>query len=133
MPSVDFVNLQAGAVTWREVLAITGPATFLRAPIERPAIQFASWVHLRRIVSQNIISEIRPHLALQASDQLNPHPPTSGNLLALNVHDLLAFSSHFKALILTTPMDLRGLHFLSIDCINSALAIAGLHRDPITI
>ena len=126
MPSVDFVNPQAGAVTWREVLVIAGPTTFLRAPIERPAIQFASLVHLRRIVSQDLISKIRPHLALQASDQLNPHPPTSGNLLALNVHDF-CHSFPFQSPYPHNPMDLRGLHFLC------RLYHAGLHRDPITI
>ena len=83
MPSVNYTNPQADIVTWHEVPIITCNTTFLRVPINRPALQFSTLRDiilnfsfpplaqhlplplLRRIITQNLISKIRPHLALQ--------------------------------------------------------------------
>ncbi|KJA14059.1 hypothetical protein HYPSUDRAFT_173712 [Hypholoma sublateritium FD-334 SS-4] len=145
MPSVDYTDPQASATTWHEVPVITSHTTFLRVPVNKPAIQFAilrdlivnfsfppstqklPLTLLRRIITQNLISKIRPHLALQPIS--HQHATTLDNLIALKVHERLAFPFRFKTLVLTTPLDLRGLGFPSITRVNSALTIAGLHRD----
>ena len=83
MPSVDYTNPQSGTVTWHEVPVITSHTTFLRVPINQPILQFSTlhdiilnfsfppstqWLPLtllQRIITQNRISKIWPHLALQ--------------------------------------------------------------------
>ena len=145
MPAVDYSNPQSDTLTWHDIPIITSHTTFLQVPINRPDIQFShlrdlilnfsfpSSTHrfpltlLRRIVVQHLISKIRPHLALQPIS--HQHALALDHLIALKVHEYFSFPFRFKSLILTSPLNLRGLGFPSVSRINSSLAITGLHRD----
>jgi hypothetical protein len=83
MPSVDYTNPQADLTTWHELPIITSHTTFLRVPVNQPHLQFSNLrdiilnfsfpsslryfplTVIRRIIVQNLISKLRPHLALQ--------------------------------------------------------------------
>ena len=145
MPSVDYTNPQSGSCVWHEVPIVTSHTTFLRVPINRPNLQFSilrdlvlnfsfppsprrfSITVLRRIITQTLISKIRPHLALQPIS--HQHATTLDHLIALKVHEYLGFPFRFKTILLSTPLHLRGFGFPSLARINASLAITGLHRD----
>jgi hypothetical protein len=57
------------------------------------------------------------------------HAITLDHLIALKVHDYLGFPFRFKSLLLSSPLNLRGLGFPSISRINASLTVSGLHRD----
>jgi hypothetical protein len=145
MPSVDYANPQSFETYWHSVPVITDHTTFLRVPINRPDKQFSllqdiiSNFHfplspirlpltvLRRLVTQCVISKIRPHLALQS---ISSSQATSlDSLLASKIHQYLHFPFRFRSNLLSTPLDLRGLGFPSISRLNASLAVSGLHRD----
>ncbi|KAF8876370.1 hypothetical protein CPB84DRAFT_1689179 [Gymnopilus junonius] len=145
MPSVSYSDPQSDETFTNRVPIITDHTTFLRVPINRPDLQFMH-VHdvitnfqfpvllrrlpltaLRRIVSQQIISKIRPHLSLQP---ISPSYAASlDHLLSSKIHEYLGFPFRFNTLLLTTPLNLRGFAFPSISHLNDALAVSGLQRD----
>ena len=145
MPSVDHLNPQSSVTHWHPVPVITDHTTFLRVPINRPDKQFAllqdiifnfdfplSYVRLpltvlRRIVTQCLVSKIRPHLALQPIT--DSHAAALDSLLASKIHHYLHFPFRFHTDLLCTPVDLHGLGFPSIARINASLTVSGLHRD----
>lgn len=128
-----------------QIPVITDHITFLRVPINQPFKQFSflcdiiSNFHfplvparlpltvMRHIVSQCVISKLRPHLALQSIS--NSHALHLDSLLASKIHQHLHFPFQFPTTLLSTPLDLRGLGFPSISCLNASLAVSGLHRD----
>jgi hypothetical protein len=145
MPSVDYTNPQTGSLSWHEVPVVTSHTTFLRVPVNRPLLQFSllrdlilnfsfppstlrlPLTVLRRILVQTLISKIRPHLSLQPISL--QHATTLDHMIAQKVHEYLGFPFRFRTLLLTTPLNLRGLGFPSIARLNASLAVAGLHRD----
>ena len=82
---------------------------------------------MRGIVSQCVISKLRPHLALQSIS--NSHALHLDSLLASKIHQHLHFPFRFPTTLLSTPLDLHGLCFPSISRLNASLAVSGLHRD----
>ena len=145
MPSVDYTNPQAAVTFWHHVPIIQDHITFLRVPINQPHKQFLSLrdiisnfkfpllsshlplTLLRRIISQSVISKLRPHLALQPISPANA--TTLDKMLATKIHTHLGFPFRFNTVLLTTPLELRGLGFPSISRLNSSLAVSGLQRD----
>jgi hypothetical protein len=145
MPSVDYTDPQSPRTSWHPIPVVTDHTTFLRVPINQPDKQFAflqdviSNFHfplsaarlpltvLRRLVSQCVISKIRPHLALQPISDNNAAKLDS--LLASKIHQYLHFPFRFHTILFSTPLDLRGLGFPSIARLNASLAVSGLHHD----
>jgi len=145
MPSVPYSNPQSQETINNKIPVITDFTTFLRVPINRPDLQY-SHLHdlisnfhfpslsrrlpltaLRRIISQRIISKIRPRLAFQP---ISPSDALSlDHLLATKVHEYLAFPFRFNTQLLTSPLHRRGFTFPSISCLNSSLAVSGLQCD----
>ncbi|KAG6882485.1 hypothetical protein C0992_011553, partial [Termitomyces sp. T32_za158] len=145
IPSVNPHNPQQMQVNENPVSVITSHTTFLRVPIDNPELHFAllqdimtsfdfPLLHkrlpitaLRRIVTQSLISKLRPRLALQ------PLPPRYAyrlnSLLAKKIHRYLSFPFRFPNYLLFLPVSDRGFGFPSISALNSALAVAGLYRD----
>ena len=145
IPSVDYTNPQSEQTFWNNVPVETDHTTFLRVPVNRPDLQFLRLQDiivnfsfsiltralpltvLRRIVSQQIISKVRPHLAFQ------PLPPLLASkldtILATKIHSRLGFPFRFKTGLLFAPLSMRGFAFPSISALNAALAVQGLQRD----
>lgn len=145
IPSVDYTNPQSERTFWNDVLVETDHTTFLRVPVNRPDLQFLRLQDiivnfafpvlsrplpitiLRRIVSQQIISKVRPHLAFQ------PLPPSLASkldtILATKIHSRLGFPFRFKTELLFAPLSMRGFAFPSISALNAAMAVQGLQRD----
>ncbi|KAJ3512820.1 hypothetical protein NLJ89_g3299 [Agrocybe chaxingu] len=145
IPSVDYSDPQSGVTVWNDVPVITDHTTFLRVPVNRPDLQFGRLQDiilnfsfpilnrnlpltvLQRVVSQQVISKMRPHLALQ------PISPSDADkldhMLAQKVHSQLGFPFRFKTDLLLSPISSRGFGFPSIAALNAALAVQGLQRD----
>ncbi|KAH7904153.1 hypothetical protein BJ138DRAFT_1186025, partial [Hygrophoropsis aurantiaca] len=82
---------------------------------------------LRRILSQLLISKIRPRLAFQP---IKPKHALQLDLqLAHRVHDHLRYPFHFNSSLLSLPLKMLGFDFPSISRINDAAAVNGLQRD----
>ncbi|KIM42930.1 hypothetical protein M413DRAFT_70252, partial [Hebeloma cylindrosporum] len=145
MPSVPYSNPQSEETINNNVPVITDFTTFLRVPINRPDLQHSHirdlilnfhfpilsrhlpLTALRRIISQQIISKIRPYLALQP---ISPSDALSlDHLLATKVHEHLGFPFRFNTHLLTSPLHQRGFAFPSISRLNASLAVSGLQRD----
>ncbi|KAF5382556.1 hypothetical protein D9615_002847 [Tricholomella constricta] len=145
IPSVDFANPSSPTTLLHEVRVVTSHTVFLRVPIDQPDVHFQH-IHdlisdfnfpllnrrlpltaLRRLISQCLISKIRPLIAFQ------PLPPDLAtkldHLIAQKVHEYLGFPFRFNSLFLFTPLSLRGFDFPSVVLLNSALATAGIQRD----
>jgi hypothetical protein len=122
MPSINYTNPQSSDTFWHNIPVITDHTTFLRVPINQPAKQFLflqdivinfnfplsstclPLTVLRRLISQCVISKLRPHLALQPIS--NSHATKLDSLLASKIHDYLHFPFRFKTLLLSTPVHL---------------------------
>ncbi|KAF8955401.1 hypothetical protein BDZ97DRAFT_1740218, partial [Flammula alnicola] len=145
IPSVDLTNPSSSYTSLNDVPVITDHTTFLRVPINRPDIHFSHLqdiilnfsfpylyrplplTALRRILSQCIVSKIRPLLAYQ--NITLAHATKLDHLIANKVHQYLGFPFSFNSLLLTAPINLRGFGFPSISRINDSLAVSGLQRD----
>ena len=145
MPSVDYKNPQAEVTFWHQVPIVQDHITFLRVPINQPQKQFLflrdiisnfkfpllssclPLTLLRRIISQSVISKLRPHLALQPVSLANA--VRLDKMLTTKIHAHLGFPFHFNSALLATPLELRGLGFPSISRLNSSLAVSGLQQD----
>lgn len=130
MPAVSPINPQSDLTMWHHVPVITNCTTFLRIPINQPIVQFSILCDiilnfsfppshrplpltlLCKVIGQNLVSKLRPHLALQPISHHNA--VQLDHLLALKIHQYLAFPFHFKTLLLTTPLSLRGLAFFPL-------------------
>ncbi|KAG6876553.1 hypothetical protein C0992_012457 [Termitomyces sp. T32_za158] len=145
VPSVNPRNPQQLQLHKNLVLVVTSHTTFLRILIDQPDLHFATLrdimmtfdfplLHkrlpitaLHRIVTQGLISKLRPRLALQP---LSPkHASRLDTLLADKIHCYLGFPFRFPTHILFLPVSDRGFGFPSVSALNNALAVAGLHRD----
>ncbi|KIM41396.1 hypothetical protein M413DRAFT_411084, partial [Hebeloma cylindrosporum] len=145
MPSVPYSNPQSEQTINNNVPIITDFTTFLRVPINRPDLQNSHirdlilnfdfpilsrrlpLTALRRIISQRIISKIRPYLTLQPISA--PDALSLDHLLATKVHEHLGFPFRFNTQLLTSPLHHRGFAFPSISRLNTSLAVTGLQRD----
>ncbi|PPR01348.1 LOW QUALITY PROTEIN: hypothetical protein CVT26_015406 [Gymnopilus dilepis] len=145
MPSISYADPQADCTYNNKVPVVTDHTTFLRVPINRPDLQFAHLrdivmnfhfpvlkrrlplTALRRIISQQVISKIRPHISLQPI--AHGDATSLDHLLSAKVHEYLGFPFRFNPQLLTQPLRFRGFDFPSISRINSSLAVSGLQRD----
>jgi len=126
MPSIPYSNPQSQETINNEIPVITDFTTFLCIPINRPDLQY-SHIHdlisnfhfpslsrrlpltaLRRIITQCLISKIRPHLAFQP---ISPSDALSlDHLVATKVHEYLGFPFRFNTHLLTVT------HYLCVKC-----------------
>ncbi|KAF9234430.1 hypothetical protein BU15DRAFT_52628, partial [Melanogaster broomeanus] len=145
MPSVDPADLSSPSPVMQPVHVITSHAEFLKTQVNDPhhqfqllhnlisSFQFPDTRHrlpftaLRKILSQLLISRVRPRLACQTIRHqdarfLDMH-------LTHCVHDYLSFPFHFNSALLNLPLELFGFGFPSISRLNAAAAVSGLQRD----
>ncbi|PPQ63162.1 hypothetical protein CVT24_005802 [Panaeolus cyanescens] len=145
MPSVNYSDPESSEVFWHSLPVVSDFITFLRVPINQPALQFERiksiidnfqfpllyrkppLTFMRRVISQRLISKIRPYLSLQPVSIKDAY--TLDHLLASKVHDILGFPFRFNTRILTASLQNFGLGFPSISNLNQALATSGLLRD----
>ncbi|KAF5385930.1 hypothetical protein D9615_002408 [Tricholomella constricta] len=145
IPSVDYHNPSSPVTIYNDVNVVTDHTVFLRVPIDQPDLHFAHLndliddfdfpvLHkrlpltaLRRIISQSLISKIRPLLTFQPISRALAQ--RLDQAIALKVHNYLGFPFIFKADLLSLPVPLRGFGFPSLSTLNDALAVSGLHRD----
>ncbi|PPQ73488.1 hypothetical protein CVT24_007817 [Panaeolus cyanescens] len=145
MPSVDYTDPESSITFWHALPTVSDFITFLRVPINQPSHQFERLkgiienfqfpllyrkpplTFMRRVISQRLISKIRPYLALQP---LNPSDAEAlDRLLASKVHAILGFPFRFNTELITAPLNIFGLEFPSISLLNSSLSTNGLLRD----
>ncbi|KAJ7124852.1 hypothetical protein C8R44DRAFT_618905 [Mycena epipterygia] len=118
---------------------------FLRAKIDDPKSRyeelknfiddftFPKFLHrppitlLRKIVKQNIVSKARALLSLQPIKRIDAEDLDTRIKMKVHTESGMLFSPSTD--ILTLPIDLHGLDFPSIACINDGIAIDGLHRN----
>ncbi|PBK65559.1 hypothetical protein ARMSODRAFT_851529, partial [Armillaria solidipes] len=82
---------------------------------------------LRRVLSQCLVSKLRPHLAYQPiSDTDAVH---LDHLIAAKVHEYFSFPFHFNSSLLSLPLSLHGFDFPSVSHLNRVAAVNGLLRD----
>ncbi|TFK86683.1 hypothetical protein K466DRAFT_523778, partial [Polyporus arcularius HHB13444] len=146
MPSVDPANPDSDdLVTHHPVALATDYFDFLRVQINDPNAQYHKirqlivdfafpnlptrlpLTALRRILTQCLISRIRPYLSYQpitrdAADELD-------RLIAHRVHEYLGFPFHFNTYLLFAPFTHLGFDFPSIARLNDTAAVQGLLRD----
>ncbi|KAG6883403.1 hypothetical protein C0992_008821, partial [Termitomyces sp. T32_za158] len=145
VPSVNPRNPKDLTLNENSVSVITSHTTFLRVPIDNPDLHFACLrdivlafdfplLHkrlpltaLRRIVTQGLLSKLRPRLALQPISL--EQASNLDALLAHKIHRYLGFPFRFPARLLFLPISDRGFGFTSISALNNAHAVAGLYRD----
>ncbi|KAH6902105.1 hypothetical protein BKA70DRAFT_1113294 [Coprinopsis sp. MPI-PUGE-AT-0042] len=145
IPSVDPANPGAQTPVTHNVPVERDHTTFLRVPINRPDLQ-ASHIRdlienfsfpptysplpitaLRRIISQSLISKIRPLLSFQPL--LRTDAECLDHLLASKVHSYLHMPFRFKTDVLTAPLSSWGLDFPSISRLNDTTIVQGFLRD----
>ncbi|KAF8964936.1 hypothetical protein BDZ97DRAFT_1659533 [Flammula alnicola] len=145
IPSVNFENPSSMETLLHPVPVTTQNTVFLRVPINRPDLHFLHLqdlvsnftfpllsrplpvTALRRILSQCLVSKIRPLLNFQTVS--SKHAATLDQQIAHKVHSYLGMPFHFRTSILTASIDDWGLGFSSISRINDSLSVAGLQRD----
>ncbi|KAF9028044.1 hypothetical protein BDZ89DRAFT_1066395, partial [Hymenopellis radicata] len=82
---------------------------------------------IRRVISQRIISRVRPRLAFQPiSDQ---DATRLDHILAKRVHEHLRGVFPFNSLLLTLPLNMWGFEWPSIARLNRTVAVSGMLRD----
>ncbi|OSD05171.1 hypothetical protein PYCCODRAFT_1362579, partial [Trametes coccinea BRFM310] len=145
MPSVDQADPDSPAIISHPVPVTTTFFDFLRVMINDPQTQ-ADKIRrliedftfpnlqtrlpitaLRRILSQCLISRIRPYLSYQPIPR--PVADELDRLLARRVHEYLGFPFQFNHHLLFAPLPDFGFDFPSIARINDSAAIQGLIRD----
>jgi len=145
VPSIDHINPSADQISYHTVPVETDHTTFLHVPLNRPDLhflhlqdivinfsfpllhQFLPLTALRQILTQSVISKLRPLLTFQSITW--PQAQKLDHLLATKVHNYLGFPFPFNSLLLTAPINLQGFGFSSISRLNDSLAIAGLQCD----
>ncbi|KAF5379366.1 hypothetical protein D9615_006585 [Tricholomella constricta] len=145
VPSVSPADPSSHDTTWNDVPVFRDHIRFLKVPVNRPDLQY---MHLRdiintfhlpytrrplpftalsRIISQRLISKLRPCLQLQPI-----HPSDAlklDHLVASKVHQYLGFPFRFSTGLFTQPVYARGFGFPSLALINEVACISGLRRD----
>ncbi|KAG2154119.1 hypothetical protein DEU56DRAFT_725922, partial [Suillus clintonianus] len=132
-------------VCMRSVRVIPSHVEFLRVSVNDPQAQFAkicdiilsfTFPHLhcrlpltasRRIISQCLVSQIRPLLAFQPITR--SHAQQLDHMIARLVHDYYRFPFQFHLTLLSLPIDLFGMGFPSISRLNDTLALQGMLRN----
>ncbi|KAF5377888.1 hypothetical protein D9615_006803 [Tricholomella constricta] len=145
IPSVDYQDPSSPVTFHNDVDVVTSHTVFLRVPIDQPEIHYAHIADLienfdfpvlhkrlpltalRRIISQCLLSKIRPLLTFQPISRPLAH--RLDQLIALKVHKYLGFPFIFKSDILSLPTAHRGFAFPCFSTLNDAVAVSGLHRD----
>ncbi|RDX44489.1 hypothetical protein OH76DRAFT_1320870, partial [Lentinus brumalis] len=145
MPSVDPSDPDSDNLTHHPITVTTDFFDFLRVQVNDPTAQYDKirrlildfafpnlptrlpLTALRRILSQCLVSRIRPYLSHQplsraAAEELD-------RLLAQRVHEYLGFPFRFNSHVLFAPFSHLGFDFRSVARLNDAEAIQGLLRD----
>ncbi|KAK1215270.1 hypothetical protein PQX77_022130 [Marasmius sp. AFHP31] len=118
---------------------------FLRVKVNRPSHQYdriisivdnfhfpnlyayLPFTAIRRIISQSLISRIRPLLSLQP---ISPLDASRVDLkIATKIHNYFSFVYRFNSSLLHLPIAFLGFDFPSVSHLNSAYLISGLLRD----
>ncbi len=82
---------------------------------------------LRRVLSQCLVSKIRPHLAYQPISETDAIH--LDHLIAAKVHEYFSFPFYFNSGLLSLPLSLHGFNFPSVSHLNRVAAMNGLLRD----
>ncbi|KAI1794878.1 hypothetical protein LXA43DRAFT_940085 [Ganoderma leucocontextum] len=145
MPSVDPLDPDSNVLVHHSVSVTTTHCEFLRVQINDPVVQFEKiralimdfsfpslhtrlpFTAIRRIISQCLISRIRPYLSYQPISRA--HAAELDRLLALRVHEYFRFPFCFNSSLLFLPLSHLGFGFPSITRLNDAAAVSGLLRD----
>ncbi|KAF5382028.1 hypothetical protein D9615_004393 [Tricholomella constricta] len=145
VPSIPPADPSSLDIIWNDVPVFRDHIRFLKVPVNRPDLQY---LHMRdiinsfqlpytrrplpltalsRIISQRLISKLRPCI------QLQPIRPSDASkldhLIASKVHQYLGFPFRFSTSLFTHPIYARGFGFPSLALINEVACIAGLRRD----
>ncbi|KAF5382054.1 hypothetical protein D9615_004273 [Tricholomella constricta] len=145
VPSVPPSDPSSSDTIWNDVPVYRDHVRFLRVPVNRPDLQF---LHMRdvvnnfhlpftrcplpltvlsRIISQRLVSKLRPCL------QLQPIRPSDAvkldHLIAAKVHQYLGFPFAFSTALFNHPVSSHGFGFPSLALLNDAACITGLQRD----
>ncbi|KAF5376479.1 hypothetical protein D9615_008627 [Tricholomella constricta] len=145
VPSVPPADPSSPDTIWNDVPVVRNHVRFLKVPINRPDLQFLHmrdiinafyipyirrplpFTALSRIISQRLVSKLRPCL------QLQPIRPSDAmkldHLIASKVHQYLGFPFAFSTALLTHPIAAHGFGFPSLALLNDAACISGLRRD----
>ena len=147
--SMPSITLQDGVhphtVTWHEVPIRIGELEFLRCKVDDPVWRFESArtiienfklpkftirapiTLLHKVIWQNLVSRIRALLSIQP---IKPGDALSlDRMIASKIHHITGFPYNPNTEILTLPVDLHGLDYPSVACINAGIAVEGLWRD----
>jgi hypothetical protein len=82
---------------------------------------------LRKIIWQNLVSRLRALLSIQP---IKPGDAmTLDKMIASKIHHITGFPYNLNTEILTLPVDMHGLDYLSVAHINAGIAIEGIWRD----
>ncbi|KAI1797249.1 hypothetical protein LXA43DRAFT_877648 [Ganoderma leucocontextum] len=145
MPSVNPADPDSLELVYHPVPVSTSHCEFLRVQINDPEAQYLKLRHmildfrfphlhtrlpftaLRRILSQCLISRIRPALSYQPIAR--SCAADLDRLLAHQVHDYLGFPFHFNSSLLFLPLEFHGFAFPSVSHLNDVAAVSGLLRD----
>ncbi|KAI0039607.1 hypothetical protein FA95DRAFT_1503928, partial [Auriscalpium vulgare] len=145
VPSVDPTNPRASTVVPQSVRVVHDHMEFLRVPTNDPHRQFQHlrdlimnfqfpvlarplpFTLLRRLVTQRLISSVRPRLSFQPL--LPKDADALDQLLASRIHEYLRFPFRFHSKLLSLPLSFYGLDFPSIARLNDSAAVVGLQRD----
>nr|VWO97891.1 Cytochrome P450 3A13 [Ganoderma boninense] len=145
MPSVDPNDPDSGRVIYHTITVTTSHCEFLRVQINDPETQYQRiraiitnfsfpvmhtrlpFMAVRRIISQCLISCIRPYLSYQPITRARA--ADLDHLLAACVHHYFRFPFRFNSSLLFLPITHFGFDFPSIVQLNDIAAISGLIRD----
>ena len=146
MPSITIQNgIHPHTVTWHDVPLRVGELECLRCKVDDPIWQFegaqsivknfkfpkfmvqAPITLLRKVIWQNLISCLRALLSIQP---IKPGDVLSlDKMIASKIHLITGFPYNPNTDILTLPLDLHGLDYLSLVFINTRIATEGLWHD----
>ncbi|KAF9027240.1 hypothetical protein BDZ89DRAFT_952296, partial [Hymenopellis radicata] len=141
--SVDAVD--QSVLVPREVAVVSDNVELLRVTVNDPVTQAQALEQIivttefpplrrrmpltliRRVVSQCIISRLRPKLAFQP---ISDHDATRlDRLLARRIHEHLRGVFPFNSALLSLPLDLWGFDWPSVARLNRTVAVTGMLRD----
>ncbi|KAF5373304.1 hypothetical protein D9615_007407 [Tricholomella constricta] len=145
VPSVPPSDPSSPVTIWNDVPVYRDHIRFLKVPVNRPDLQFLHMrdiVHnfhlpfsrrplpftaLLRIISQRLVSKLRPCL------QLQPIRPSDAvkldHLIAAKVHQYFGFPFAFSTALFHHPVASHGFGFPSLAVLNDAACLTGLRRD----
>lgn len=145
IPTIDPPDFSSDIVPLQPVSVVTNHLEFLRVHtndlhtqylrirdlienFEFPSLSYRlPFTVLRRIVSQCLISSIRPRLSFQPISKKDAK--SLDLLIAKKIHEYLSFPFAFNSTLLSLPLSLHGFDFPSITRIIDACALQGLQRD----